>query len=101
MTRTVTATEARVHLGELLDDVEHNDAITVEQAGNAETVVVPVREAHALSGTSTEAPDWRKSLNRARASFIRDLGDRPRPDLAQMIRDMREERSAQLLDNLR
>ncbi len=93
--KTVSATEARIHLGELLDDIERNDAITVEQAGNAETVVIPVSEAQELSGTPTEGPDWRQSLERARTSFARDLGDRPRPDFVQMIREMREERSGE------
>lgn len=93
--KTVSATEARIHLGELLDDIERNDAITVEQAGNAETVVIPVSEAQELSGTPTEGPDWRQSLERARTSFARDLGDRPRPDFVEMIREMREERSVE------
>ena len=101
MSRTVSATEARIHLGQLLDDVERNEAVTVEQAGAAETVVIPVTEAQKLSTGPAGSPDWRQSVERSRASFARDLGDRPRPDFVEMIREMREERSAQLLDNLR
>lgn len=100
MSRTVSATEARIHLGELLDDIERDEAITVEQAGAAETVVISVDEAEQLSSEPARSADWRRSLERARASFARDLGDRPRPDFVAMIREMREERSVQLLDDL-
>lgn len=92
MSRTVSATEARIHLGELLDDIERNETITVEHAGNAAIVMIPANDALDLADTVTVSPDWRQSLERARASFARDLGDRPRPDFVQMIREMREER---------
>lgn len=101
MSRTVSATEARIHLGELLDNIERHEAVTVEQSGNAETVLVSHAESDDLSNEPAESPDWRRSLERARASFAHDLGDRPRPDFVQMIREMREERSGHFRDDLR
>ncbi len=101
MSRTVSATEARIHLGELLDDIERDEAITVEQAGSSKAVIITVSEARNLSDETGGRPDWRVSLERARASFARDLGDRPRLDFTTMIREMREERDAQLPDNMR
>lgn len=94
MNKTVTATQARVHLGELLDSIEHNRSITVEQAGNAETVMIPVCEADELSGLAG-SPDWRQSLERAQASFARDPGDRPRQEFVQILREMREQQSTE------
>lgn len=101
MTRTVSATEARIDLGEHLDRIDDNGVITVEHEGTPEAVLLSALEAEDLSTVPASSPDWRQSLERARASFARDLGDKPRPDFVQMIREMREERSAQLLDNLR
>jgi prevent-host-death family protein len=101
MTRTVSATEARIHLGEHLDRIDDNGVITVEHEGTPEAVLLSALEAEDLSSVPASSADWRQSLERARASFTRDLGDKPRPDFVQMIREMREERSAQLLDNLR
>jgi prevent-host-death family protein len=43
--RTVSATEARVHFGELLDGVtKRNDVVFVERAGGAAAVVVSIQE---------------------------------------------------------
>lgn len=43
--RTVSATEARVHFGELLDSVtKRNDIVFVERAGTAQVVVVSLEE---------------------------------------------------------
>lgn len=99
MSRTVSATEARIHLGALLDDIERDEAIMVEQAGAAETAVIPMNEAKELSGTSAGSPDWKKSLERARALIRADLGDQELP-IDDIIHRMREERSAELYDAL-
>jgi len=99
MSRTVSATEARIHLGQLLDDIERDEAITVEQTGTAETVVIPVSEAQKLSGTSAGSPNWKESLERARALIRADLGDQELP-IDDIIHRMREERSAELYDAL-
>lgn len=99
MNKTVTAPEARLHLGELLDDTERNETITVEHAGNAAIVVIPADDALDLCDTVTVRPDWRQSLERARALLRADLGDRELP-IDDIIHTMREERSAQLYDAL-
>jgi prevent-host-death family protein len=47
MERTMTATEARVHFGELLDSVvKNNDVVFVERAGKPQVVVVGIDEWH-------------------------------------------------------
>lgn len=95
MTRTVSATEARIHLGEHLDRLDDNGVIIVEHEGTPEAVLLSALEAEDLSSVPASSSDWRQSLERARASFARDLGDKPRPDFVQMMREMREERSAE------
>lgn len=99
MSRVVSATEARIHLGALLDDIERHEAITVKQAGTAETVVIPVDEARNLASQPAELPDWRTSLERARALVRADLED-PELPIDDIIHRMCEERSAGLFDAL-
>ncbi len=99
MSKTLSATEARIHLGELLDDIERNEAIVVEHAGAAETVVVSIDEVEELSAQPAESPDWQQTLERARALIRADLGDRELP-IDDIINRMREERSAELDDAL-
>jgi prevent-host-death family protein len=43
--RTISATEARVHFGELLDSVVHNlDIVYVQRAGRPQVVIVSIDE---------------------------------------------------------
>lgn len=143
MSRTVSATEARIHLGEHLHRVEGGNVITVQHDGTSLGVVVSIAEfqgllnnedqhengwdlaqqsreafqqeradpfmpsAVSLVGEDREertavddGGDWRSSLARVRARMKAELGDKT-IDFNQIIHDMREERSAELLDNLR
>lgn len=108
MGRTVTATEARVHFGELMRQVvETGEAVTVERSGSPEVVIAPVAEwerLRALSGKRWD--DWWTQVQALRARIEAERGDRDWPaiDAAQMIADMREERSREVeeaLDALR
>lgn len=143
MSKRITATEARIHLGAHLDSIDNNGAITVEHEGTPEAVLLSALEAEDLSTVPASVPDWRKCAERSREAFRHQLGDREMPsaveliregreerdglddqevwrkslarvrarmkaelggktiDFNQIIHDMREERSAQLLDNLR
>ncbi len=44
MERTLSATEARVHFGELLDAVQRGETVIVERGGKARAVVIPIAE---------------------------------------------------------
>lgn len=101
MSRTVSATEARIHLGELLDDIERNEAITAEREGTAEAVIVSTSEYQRLRNDMDQEEDWWDLAKRSREAFRRHLGDREVPSAVDLIREGREERDAQLLDTLR
>ncbi len=101
MSKTVSATEARIHLGELLDDIERHEPIMVEHAGAAETAVVSTSEYQRLRDDIDQEKDWWSLAARSREAFRSQLGDREMPLAVDLIHDGREERDAQLLDTLR
>jgi len=99
--RVVTATEARVRFGELMRRVvEEQETVIVERAGKRQVVVLSVAEYDWLR-TARRKDDWRQVLQQAM-----DLGERirarrggrPLPPAEEVIREMREERSEQLVD---
>jgi prevent-host-death family protein len=99
MGRVVTATEARVHFGELMREViERRQPIIVERGGKPQVVVLSIAEyEHLLAGQAKQA-DWRELVRRAREQVRADLGERNLPPPEDIIREMREERDAQLID---
>lgn len=92
MSRTVSATEARVHLGEHLHRVEDEKVITVQHDGDPEGVVVSISEYQRLLNDQDQKEDWWELARRAREEFHRQLGDRKTPAAATLIREGREER---------
>lgn len=101
MNRTVSATEARIHLGALLDDIERDEAITATGAGTAETVIISTDEYERVRNDTDDPKDWWGLAKRSREAFRRYLGDREMPSAVDLIREGREERDARLLDILR
>ncbi len=102
--RTISATEARVHFGELMRSVvEDEQPVIVERAGKPEVVVMAVSEYQRMQETNEE-DDWRITLRRARevGEKIRERrAQYPLPPPEEVIRQMREERSEHFLDLLR
>lgn len=99
MGRTISATEARVHFGEVLRRVAENDeTIVVERGGKPQVVLLSVAEYERLRAGRPERQKWREKLDRAHAAILADLDGREMPDIDQLIHDMREERDAQILD---
>lgn len=102
--RRVTATEARVHFGELLDGVTNrHDIVFVERAGKEVAVVVSLADWEAAC--AGRADKW------ARANaMLADLHERMREDgtldrlkdvdWAEVIRDGRAQRDQQIWDAL-
>ena len=99
MDRTVTATEARIHFGELMRRAKSGPVI-VERDGKADVVVISKQEYDQLVAASSP-PDWRQLLKEAHESVRAALGNRQLPDPAEIIRQGREERDEQLLNSLR
>jgi prevent-host-death family protein len=100
--RTVSATEARVHFGELLDSVtQKGDIVYVERAGVPQVVVVSVEawkkrtSGNPLEGFMDELEEhWAFIEEERKAGRFKDF------DAAELIRAGREERDEQLLGHL-
>jgi prevent-host-death family protein len=100
MEQTVSATEARIHFGELMRRVvERGEPVIVERGGKPEVVVVSIAEYERLRANKNG--DWLQRVDEVREQIRQELGDRTLPPPEDIIREMREERDAQLLDNLR
>jgi prevent-host-death family protein len=99
MGRVVTATEARIHFGELMREViEHRQPIIVERGGKPQVVVLSVTEYERLLAAQLKQADWKELVRRAREQVRADLGERKLPPVEDIIKETREERDAQLMD---
>jgi prevent-host-death family protein len=99
MGRVITATEARIHFGELIRDVvEKQQAVIVERGGKPQVVVLSINEYENLLAGQAQREDWRILLAQAHERIRADLGDQQLPPPEDIIRKMREERDAQLMD---
>ena len=102
MNRTMNATEARVHFGELLRQVtKRRTSIVIERAGRPQVIVLPVAEYERLRAGQPQQEDWRTLVAETHALVRAEVGDGPPLQVDEIIREMREERDAQLRSNLR
>lgn len=97
METIISATEARVHFGELMRRVvEHDEPVIVERGGKPEVVVISIAEYTRLR--TQRYGNWLERADRLREQIHAKLGDRLLPPSEEVIRQMREERDAQLMD---
>jgi prevent-host-death family protein len=101
MERTVSATEARVHFGEVMRSVvEDGTTVVVERGGKPQVVVLSIAEYERLRSGEGAQPDWRELVRRSRELARRDLAGRRLPPPEEMLRIAREERDEQLVGDL-
>lgn len=97
MGRVVSATEARIRFGELMRQVvENQEHIIVERGGKSHVVVISIDEYERLLRRQQQE-DWKGLVAQARAQIEAELGDRELPPSNEVLRQIREERDAQLL----
>jgi prevent-host-death family protein len=97
MRRVVSATEARIHFGELMRQaVETHDAIIVERGGKSHVVVLSVEEYERLRKGQQQG-DWKELVRGARAQIHADLGGRSLPRPEEILEQVREDRDEQLM----
>jgi prevent-host-death family protein len=97
----VSATEARVHFGEIMQRaIETGQPIVVEKGGKAQVVVLSVEEYERLSRTEQSPETVFEELQRVSAMVAEDLQGRLLPDAVEIIREEREKRSEQFIDLL-
>ncbi len=95
---SVTATDARIHFGELLQRVAQNDeTILVERSGKPIAVILPVERYDRMRLKQPE-PDWRDLLKETHDHIRATVGDQILTPADEMIRLGREERDAEQLD---
>lgn len=98
MTKTMSATEARTHFGAVLRGVtERGETVIVERGGKPRAVVLSIDEYRRLQASDGPQEDWWSLVEQAQERFKREWGDRPMPDIVQIINDAREERDAEIL----
>jgi len=97
MERKMSATEARIHFGELMRRVvERQETVIVEHSGKPHVVVLSVDKYERLVAAQEEGEDWRELVRRSRDQVRADLGDRKLTSPEDVLREMREERDEQL-----
>ncbi len=97
MERRVSATEARIHFGELMQSVvREQNPVIVEKSGKPQIVLLSVEHYNRLQ--QNKAQNWLDQLEQTHAL----IGATRKGDVnfhpADVVRAMREERDAQLLD---
>lgn len=98
MKYTVSATDARIRFGEIMRRAKKGPVI-VERSGKPEVVVISKQEYDKLVGNAPRQ-DWRKTLDELHEKLRVELAGRSLPEPEEIIRQGREERDEQLLDNL-
>ncbi len=99
MKKTISATEARIHFGKVMQDVEDtNDTVVVVRGGRPKVAIISMEQLEKLEQLHAEesTPHW-KVLQRQVREMIRQSGNvplNPPPDI--LLREMREERSARI-----
>jgi prevent-host-death family protein len=97
MDRIISATEARIHFGELMQEVvESRRPIIVERGGKSHVVVLSVDEYERLLKGQPQ-DDWQELVRQARAQIRDDLRGRDLPPSEDILQQVREERDEQLL----
>ena len=101
MKKTVSATEARVHFGELIRSVADEGAIyLVERIGKPQAVVISAEEYERLTNHDRKV-DLVAMMHEARKVFAPLIESGKLDDLEEVVREEREKRSDHLADLLR
>jgi prevent-host-death family protein len=103
-TDRISATEARVHFGEIYRRVTENDeTIIVERNGKPGLVMLPVGAYEELRPPHTEEykrPEWLENVLRIGQEFAAERAGKPPIDWQKIIDEGREERDAELLEGM-
>jgi prevent-host-death family protein len=93
----VSATEARVHFGEIMQDaMRHQEPIIVEKAGKPQVVILAYNLYQQLVAPNEE--DWRTLLAAGHVMVHQDLQGRTLPSAQEIIENARRARDEELAD---
>ena len=99
MLKTISATKARINFGDVMKQAKIAPVI-VERGGKAEVVVISKKAYDQLVAAKSQT-DIQKRIKALHAQIRKELAGKALPDLADVIRQGREERDEQLLNSLR
>ncbi len=99
MLKTISATKARINFGDVMKQAKIAPVI-VERGGKAEVVVIS-KKAYDQLVVAKSQTDMKKRIEVLHAQIRKELAGKTLPDLADVIRQGREERDEQLLNSLR
>lgn len=97
MQKTVSATDARIHFGEIMRTAQIAPVV-VERSGEPLVVILSKQEYERMANTGKD--DWREMLAEVHSQIAAELQGRRLPDPAEMIRAAREGRDEQIVGNL-
>jgi len=101
MERVISATDARVRFGQLMQRVAENDeTVIVERDGVPRVAILSIENYRNLKGEESSLKQWEADLRRVHERLRVELGDRQLPSSVELIQQMRAERDEQL-DRLR
>lgn len=99
MMKTVSATEARVHVGEITRRVEERgEAVVVERDGREVVAIVPIDEYRRFEASRTSDKDWWEMMHETHIRILEEIGDREFTPADDLLHQLREERDAEFLD---
>lgn len=99
MEQVISATEARIHLGELMRRaVEGQETIIVERGGKPQVVILSVEQYTQLKAAQEIVPSWEEQVQQTRERILKELGDRILPPAEALIRQMRGEATADMME---
>lgn len=97
MQRKMSATDARIHFGELMRHVvEKQEPVIVEHNGKPHVVVISVDRYERLLAAQKDQQDWRELVHQAREQVRADLGGRDLTPPEEVLREARGKRDEQL-----
>lgn len=97
MQMTVSATEARIHFGEIMQDaVLRQQPIVVEKAGKPQVVILAYDLYQQLAGNEQE--NWQAKLTKLHAKLDAYLAGRELPNAVDMLEEGRRARDEELAD---
>jgi prevent-host-death family protein len=100
MEKRISATEARIHLGEVMRYVvERREPVIVERTGRPEAVIISFEEYQRLRGK--DADNWLEELDAVRDQIRQELGGREVRPPEEIIREMRDEWNEERFGHLR
>jgi prevent-host-death family protein len=99
MQKTISATQARIHFGEIMKRAKVAPVV-VERDGKAEVVVISKKAYDRLIAANTQT-DWQEKLDALHNRIRVELAGRTLPDPVELLRQGRDERDEQLLSSLR